>query len=227
MQRSMSDIQADFDQIALYADGAWNANDFYHERILACLPASGGKALEIGCGSGAFARLLARRYSAVTALDISPLMIARAREKSASIANIDYRCADVMTWEIPAGEFDCIVSIATFHHLAFEDLATRIQRALKPGGILVILDLFAASRLLERAWHSLALPLALFLRLRHQGLRRTDTAARKLWRAHGARDTYLTLPALRRLTRTLLPGAEIQRLFLWRYLLVWRKPFVC
>ncbi len=90
----MSSIQADFDRIALLSKEGWDHNGHYHHFLLRHVPSSCTEALEIGCGTGAFARLLAKRSNRVLALDLSPHMVQIARDRSAQFPNIDFEVAD-------------------------------------------------------------------------------------------------------------------------------------
>ena len=114
-------IQADFDRLALLSSEKWDHNNHYHRFLLRQVPQRCRNVLEIGCGTGMFARLLARRAEHVLALDLSPQMISLARERSGQYANIDFQVADVLAWEFSPEQFDCIVSIATLHHLPMEE----------------------------------------------------------------------------------------------------------
>ena len=82
----------------------------------------GAEALDIGCGTGSFARLLA--------LDLSPQMIQVAQERSRPYTNIDFRVANAMTWQYPNERFDCIASIAALHHLPFGETLVNMKRSL-------------------------------------------------------------------------------------------------
>ena len=57
----MERIQADFDRIAPFADDGSNYNNHDHAFLLDRLPPRCDYALDVGCGRGAFARLLAQR----------------------------------------------------------------------------------------------------------------------------------------------------------------------
>ena len=74
------------------------------------MPSPCAEALDIGCGTGAFSRLLAPRCKRVLALDLSPQMIQVARERSKPYDNIDFRVADATTWKFPAEQFDWLAS---------------------------------------------------------------------------------------------------------------------
>jgi len=142
----MSTIQEDFDRIALVSPDGSLQNNHYHNFLLRQLPIDCRAALEIGCGKGEFSRRLAETAQHVLALDLSPEMIRIAHELSVDLPNIDFKIADVMSYDLPRESFDCIASIATLHHLPLRDVFLKIKAALKPGGVLLILDLFEPIR---------------------------------------------------------------------------------
>mgnify|MGYP000952277805 CR=1 FL=1 len=126
-------VRRDFDRIAhLQGEGSWDHNSHYHRFLLGRLPRRIGRALEVGCGTGSFARLLAERAEAVLGLDLSPEMIAIARERSARLPNVEFLVADALSWEYPSEEFDCVASIATLHHLPLKPMLERFRAALRP-----------------------------------------------------------------------------------------------
>src|SRR6185436_15660960 len=137
--------------------------------------------LEIGCGTGAFSRLLAKSSDRVHALDLSPNMIRVARERSAQFPNIDFEVADVLARELPAETFDCIATIATLHHLPLASVLPKMKRALKAGGVLLILDLFQAEGLFDAFKSALAVPLSVGLRLVRHGRLRPPREVRRAW----------------------------------------------
>lgn len=227
----MSTVQADFDRIALVSPDGSVQNNHYHKFLLRQLPIDCQSALEIGCGKGEFARLLAARSERVLALDLSSEMIRIARASSAHLANIEFQIADVMRYDLPAEGFDCIATIATLHHLPLRDILLKMKAALKPGGILLVLDLFALDRniftpagfLDSVLLNSLALPLSVGLRLIHSGRLRPRREARDAWAAHERHDIYPRMNEVRALCANVLPGAKVRKHLLWRYSIVWRK----
>ncbi len=213
-------IRDDFDRLALFDDDGWSHNSHYGDYLLRHIPAGSGHAataLEIGCGTGHFARQLAARYDRVIAVDPSPQMIRVAQARSGGFPNIEYQVGEVMAMAFPAGSFDCIASIATLHHLPLPAVLQRMKEMLKPGGVLLALDLFEAEaqRLPDLLRSAVALRL---LRLR------TSPAARAAWAEHGRTDRYVRVSDVRQLCRDLLPGAVVRKHLFWRYSLVWRKP---
>jgi 2-polyprenyl-3-methyl-5-hydroxy-6-metoxy-1,4-benzoquinol methylase len=184
-----------------------------------------GSALDVGCGTGDLSRLLAARADRVRALDLSANMIRVAKGRCASSPNIDFEIADVMTCALEPASFDCIASIATLHHLPMQPVLERLRDALRPGGVLMVLDLFTPASVADRLAWAASYPLNVLIRLRH-GYRPPSRDARKVWNEHGRRDVYPRLRDVRALCAAYLPGADVRRHLLWRYSIVWRKPGV-
>jgi SAM-dependent methyltransferase len=220
----METIRSDFDRLAAFDTGGWSHNDHYHPYLLRHVPQPCSASLEIGCGTGNFARLLGRHSGRVVALDLSPEMVRVARQRSVDFPNIEYQVADVLEWPFPVEVFDCIASIATLHHLPMERMLEKMKSALKPGGVLLILDLYKSSTLSDYLIRALAIPTNLFVRLEKTGHLHPSAAERQAWDEHAAHDHYLSFPALRRLCRDLLRGATMRRHLFWRYSIVWQKP---
>jgi SAM-dependent methyltransferase len=215
-------VQADFDRLAPFSTEQWDHNSHYHRFLLRHLPARCRTALDIGCGTGAFARLLAQRAEHVLALDLSPEMIRLAQERSTAYPTIEFQVADILSSECSPGQFDAIVSIATLHHLPMETLLVRLKETLAPGGILLVLDLYQP-RLVDLPLNLPAIPANLFFKYARTGHLREPVAVREAWAEHGQRDVYLTIAQVRTLCRTTLPGAQVKRHLFWRYSLIWKK----
>jgi len=223
MTESTSAIRADFDHIALLPADGWSHNSHYHDFLLKQIPARCTGALDIGCGTGAFSRLLAQRSEHVLALDLSPRMIEIATGRSIQYPNIDFQVADVMAWEFPREQFDCIASIATLHHLPLEETLTRMKNALRAKGVLLILDLFQLEGLSDALTELAAVPVHLVLRWIKTGRLREPRRVREAWAQHGQHDSYLTLSHIRQICAAVLPGARVRKHLLWRYSIVWKK----
>ena len=224
MGHPISDIREEFDRIDLHSNDGWDHNSHYHKWLLNRLPSSCSNALDIGCGSGSFSRLLAERSERVVALDLSPNMIGTAKERSTNHSNMDFQVADVLKWEFPAEHFDCVVSIATLHHLPLEEMLIRMRDTLRPGGMLLILDLFEGEGPIDIFLSAFAMPLSFALRLIRCGRLRQDKKAREAWAEHARNDSFPTLSSVRRACEKILPGARVRKHLLWRYSIVWRKP---
>ena len=224
LQQPTSTIQADFDRLALLtASHAWSHNDHYHGYLLKHVPGRCRQALDIGSGTGAFSRGLAERADHVLGLDLSPEMVRVATSMSQGYMNLEYRVADVMEIDLPAGHYDCIASIATLHHMPMGAILRKMKAALAPNGVLLVLDLYEGEGWADRLANVLAVPVNLGLRLVKQRRLREPREVREAWEEHGRSDRYLTLAEVRRVCGEVLPGAKVKRHLLWRYSIVWRK----
>lgn len=220
----MSSVEADFDRLALLDEEGWTANNHYHTSLLEHLPPHCENALEVGGGTGAFARELAKRCKRVIALDLSSEMIRVARSRSHEFSNLEFQLADALTWDFPRSQFDFVCSIATLHHVQQRELLVKMRDALKPGGVLAVLDLVTSTGMVERMLDLVALGVSPSLRLIHNGRLKPPAAVRKAWGQHGKHDSYSTINQMRALADEILPGASVTRCLLWRYMLVYRKP---
>jgi SAM-dependent methyltransferase len=219
----MSTVQTDFDRIAQLSQDGWDHNGHYHSFLLKHIPASCEAALDVGCGTGAFSRLLAERSDQVVALDLSPRVIEIAKARSKPYSNIEFQVADATRWMFPVGEFDCVASIATLHHLPIEAILLKMRRALRVGGTLAILDLYESAGLHGVLAGMVAVPVSFVLRLIKIGHLSESRQVREAWAEHGRNDTYPTLAWVRQVCGKALPGAEVRKHLLWRYSIIWRK----
>jgi SAM-dependent methyltransferase len=218
-----NNVRADFDRLALLDSDEWNHNNHYHGYLLRHVPSPCAESLEIGCGAGGFARLLAQRSTHVTAVDLSPQMIAAASARSGAVTNIAWQVGDALTMPLAANTCDCIASIATLHHMPLEIILHRLKEALRPGGVLLILDLYQGEGLPDLARSALALPASIIMKLIRTGRLRQSKAVREAWEVHGRTDRYMRVSDIRRLCVDQLPGARIRKHLFWRYSLIWTK----
>lgn len=216
-------IRSDFDRIALYDIEMWNHNNHYHSFLLKQLPSKGSIVLDIGCGTGEFARLLAKRFELVVALDLSPNTIEIAKQRSQDYRNINYQVADILSWKFNLKQFDAIVSIATLHHLPVENLLPDLKAALKPGGKLVILDLLKYESIKDYVSDLIAVPLNQLFLLQNRHIEQPLEAIEAM-KEHLRTDEFLTLSQVKQIYWNLLDKAKIRKHLFWRYSIVWQKP---
>lgn len=189
-------------------------NDHYHPLLLRNLPPGGRTALDIGCGTGRFARLLAARGYEVDALDPSAEVIA---EAAAVGGGPRFRQADVTAVDLPKGHYDVITCLASLHHMPF-DTVTRLRDALTPGGTLLVLGCYAGMTW----WDFAASPANAVARM-------TVYASERLRGAHTpplkppVHRPDMRLPDIRTEAARLLPGSSVRQLLFWRYLLTYRR----
>ena len=103
------------------------------------------RVLEIGTGTGAFARYAAARCQSVRAIDISSVMLEYAAGKACeeNLTNVVFELAGFLSFTAEPGEFDAVVTGLALHHLSdvWKSVALkRIHAALRPGGVLVLVD---------------------------------------------------------------------------------------
>ncbi|MFG2831270.1 class I SAM-dependent methyltransferase [Streptomyces sp. NPDC048434] len=203
----------------------FNHNDHYHRLLLRHLPRKCRTGLDVGCGTGRFARRLAGRGIDVHAVDPSAEVIARARATAGEPADGGplprFEHADVTRLELPAGHYEFISCLASIHHMPF-DTVTALRKALAPGGVLVILGCYPEKSPADWAWGLLASPVNAVARLAVGAAERCRPAGAAPVQAPIA-PPRVPLSRIRREAAVLLPGCRIRRLLFWRYLLVFRK----
>lgn len=101
-----------------------------------------GRALDIGCGEGADALWLAKRGWEVTAVDVSPVAIDRAKAIAAANGMTDavtWRATNVLTDPPPPGAYDLVLMMyPAFHHPVAPETIRRIVDAVAGGGTLLV-----------------------------------------------------------------------------------------
>jgi SAM-dependent methyltransferase len=106
-----------------------------------------GKAIELGCGTGAFSRYLCDRGYSVTGVDISPTAISMAKEQKDG-RHIKYLVQDICTMDTPPhaihelcvdGHFLHCLTSESDRHYAFK----RIKRLLVNNGIFILMSMCA------------------------------------------------------------------------------------
>ena len=103
----------------------------------------GARVLEVGCGTGAIARLLARdpRVREVVGVDPSPLLISKARHLAEEGAPVRFDVADGTALSFGPSSFDTVILHRVLSHVPRpEQVLTEAERVLRRGGGLVIFD---------------------------------------------------------------------------------------
>jgi cyclopropane fatty-acyl-phospholipid synthase-like methyltransferase len=140
-------------QVEWYVDriGKLEARQAGEQMLADVMPPAPRRVLDLGCGDGRLAALaLAERPSveAIVAVDVSPPMLARARERFAYESRVEVRTWDLREPLTPLGTFDLIISGFAIHHLEdprkqqlFAEAAAQLTRA----GVFVNLEVVASA----------------------------------------------------------------------------------
>jgi ubiquinone/menaquinone biosynthesis C-methylase UbiE len=245
MRRAVTRAEAQsFDRVAAGYDrmGDLNRNKLIESWLERQLPPAGSRALDLGCGTGRHAVLLAGRLGHVDAIDLSAAMIKIACSRRPR-PNISYGQADLLE-TAGAGSYDFVFSAMTLHHVPdLRAALSHIRSLLAPGGRVALADVYVPSlrtpewvvrRAIDRA-----LPLrprlhALAAAKLARNLARRDPAAaweiyrlstRRAWLDHRVSDRFFTQAELERSCRALFPGYRLDILGGQRGIgLVWDAP---
>jgi methyl halide transferase len=139
--------RTDLEWDARYAEGTipWDSGLASRElrRLLDETAIELGRALELGCGSGTNAVFLAERGFAVTAVDLSPRAIERAKRRAADAGvAIEFHVADATGWNAEVEPFDLVFDRGCYHCVRtlnlYGYLAT-LRRVTRPGTRAILL----------------------------------------------------------------------------------------
>ena len=126
-----------YDRCAAAYDGARQKKTHQSLDMLNVHLEDGAEVLDVGCGAGVpVGRELASRFK-VSGVDISGVMLDRARE---NVPEGTFIHGDIMSVELPELHFDAVVAFYSIFHLPreeHEELFSRFHQWLKPGGYLM------------------------------------------------------------------------------------------
>jgi ubiquinone/menaquinone biosynthesis C-methylase UbiE len=118
----------------------------YRQLLLASGVQSGDRVLDVGCGPGYFARMLAQTvgsHGSVVGIDAAPEMIEYANRKARSLPNCRFQSGAAESLAFPDASYDVVVSSLMMHHIPDElrlQAVREMRRVLRPGGRLLLAD---------------------------------------------------------------------------------------
>jgi len=204
--------KADAPKKVLDDDRRWNYSIHYQRRLVELIPETARTAIDVGCGEGMFARELASRHLAVTAIDIDGPSLARALAQD--VTGIDYIQGDALTYDLPREAYDVVSAIALLHNTDLVAGLERLKELVAPGGLVIVVG--AAKATMK------TIPLEI-------GASFADKAQR-LWRGWWDHETPSAWPPphvfdeVLAAAREIMPGCDINNHLLYRYTLSWTKP---
>lgn len=118
----------------------------YRQLLMASGAQFGDRVLDVGCGPGYFARMLAQAVGpngSVVGIDAAPEMIEYASRKAHSLPNCRFQSGAAESLAFADACYDVVVSSLMLHHLPDElrlQAVREMWRVLNPGGTLLLAD---------------------------------------------------------------------------------------
>jgi SAM-dependent methyltransferase len=179
----------------------------------------GGRALDLGCGSGRHVAEFADTFDEVVGVDISEPLIEIARARRAR-PNVTFVVDDLTAFADSEG-FDLVFSSTALHHVLDLDAAlANIRSLVRPGGWVILSDLVRVTSQLHRwLWLHGGVyvgPVADFSRhVRSHGLGLATRILRfqvsRRWIRHLLADQWLTMNEFEQRYTEAFPGGTISR----------------
>ncbi len=126
--------------------------DYFHRRYIGAERAV--DAVSFGCGNGHLERTLLGlgwRFSSLLGLELNPTLVAFAQAQARALpggAAVKYRAADLNHLSLERASFHFGVFFHSLHHVeALRPCLAEVSRALRVGGMLLVVDYFGPNRL--------------------------------------------------------------------------------
>lgn len=121
--------------------------DRFHLAAVAALLEARWVVGDLGCGTGQLSAALAPFVGRVIAVDSSGAMLQAARKRLQRVDNVDLRRGDLEALPIDDGQLDAALLALVLHHVPEPEAALAdIARALKPGGVALVIDMLPHDR---------------------------------------------------------------------------------
>lgn len=99
--------------------------------------------LEVACGASMVGRTVAPRVGSLHGVDLTPAMVAKAREEAAreEITNAEFEVGDATALPFDDASFDGAFTRFSLHHIpAPQRVVEEMARVVRPGGFVVVSD---------------------------------------------------------------------------------------
>jgi ubiquinone/menaquinone biosynthesis C-methylase UbiE len=107
------------------------------------------RVLDVACGPGIVTSALAERAREVVALDLTPQMLKKAKERcsKAGRTNVVFKEGSATALPFADATFDAVITRLSFHHFLEPDtVLNEMLRVLRPGGTVAIADVVSDER---------------------------------------------------------------------------------
>jgi SAM-dependent methyltransferase len=150
MANTITTDKPDFKALTEAGRAVWSSGDFNaiarqvmaaaEDVVQAADPRPGQSVLDVACGSGNAALVAARRYCAVSGIDIAPNLVERARTRAAAEGvEVEFREGDAQALPYPDAHFDVVLSVfGVMFAPDQERAASELRRVCRPGGRIVL-----------------------------------------------------------------------------------------
>jgi SAM-dependent methyltransferase len=113
------------------------------------------RVLDVACGPGLLAAVLAPHVAHVSGIDLTPAMIEQAKKHAAErgVSNVDWRIGDAGALSFENGSFSAVITRYSFHHMVEPLGALReMARVCAPGGKVIVIDCFTKTTQQQAAY---------------------------------------------------------------------------
>ncbi len=139
--------------------------DHFYYRLIECAKfVNSPKILDIGCGTGSFAKLVKQimPFADITGIDPDPKALAVAAQKLRQYPAVQLDLGEAYSLPYADRSFDYVVSSFVFHHLPqtrIPEMFREVQRVLKTEGVFWSVDFSGSARAQENITKSICLSL--------------------------------------------------------------------
>ncbi|MBV1861943.1 MAG: class I SAM-dependent methyltransferase [Nannocystaceae bacterium] len=133
-----------YDAVAADYDAVFDDIDVRRDELRwlrAHLPGGSPDVLDLGCGNGALLEKLSPSIRSGVGLDASERMVELATQRNASRDALRFEVIDGPKLPLPDASLDVAVSLLSFRYLDWDPLMLELQRVLRPGGRLLVIDM--------------------------------------------------------------------------------------
>ncbi len=113
--------------------------EHYHRYLIAAAVCEGKEVLDIACGEGYGAAIIAQGAARVWAVDIDRESVALAKSKYAASSNLRFVCGDCAAIPLRDASVDVVISVETIEHITGQRVfLDEVKRVLRPDGVLIL-----------------------------------------------------------------------------------------